>query len=136
MITIKENRGFSLTFENGLTISVMIGSVNYCTGRCRFNNVNSGPRTSESICYPEMHKPNFKDGIYFVESDNAEIAIWDNSNNGRNGRGKWLSFGYDQVEGYVPTEDIGKWIAKVQGAKDLAELQAQIPVVNYEEDPE
>jgi hypothetical protein len=109
MITIKENRGFSLTFENGLTISVMIGTANYCARRDY-----SAPYLSEM---QDQSRGNY------TECHNAEIAIWNKDN-------KWLSIDHDQVTGWVPTEDVVEWINKVKNAKDLAELQAITPYRN------
>lgn len=67
--------GFSLTFENGNTISVQFGLGNYCKNRYR-----SMP-----------------------ESNNAEIAIWDASNN-------WHTFDGDQVKGWCDANEIAEWI--------------------------
>lgn len=113
MIQIKENRGISLIFENGLTISVMIGTANYCARR-DFN----APYRSEMSADTRM-----------VESANAEIAIWNKDD-------KWLTFDNgDTVAGWIPTEEVGQWITKVQSAKDLAELQASIQRL-YDREPD
>ena len=50
------NKGFQLTFENGLTISVQFGKGNYCANR------------------------NKEDDKDFTESPNAEVSIWDKDN--------------------------------------------------------
>ncbi len=89
MITITQNKGFQLTFENGLTISVQIGTGNYCERRQM-----GGPYNSE------MNEE-------VITSSNAEIAIWDNNNN-------WLNFGSDTVKGWVPAEEIGQYIEMVR----------------------
>lgn len=33
MIEINDNKGFQITFENGWTVSVQIGTMNYCDNR-------------------------------------------------------------------------------------------------------
>ena len=82
------NKGFSMVFENGWTISVQFGYGNYCQ-----NN----------------HHPN---GFYFSKnqdvttSEDAEIAIWDNE-------GNWYNFGLDTVKGYCSTNEVAEWIDKV-----------------------
>ena len=65
MIRSTLNKGFSLTFENKLTISVQFGTYNYCERKD-----TSSPYGSEML--------NGKD---IIESIDAEIAIWDENNN-------------------------------------------------------
>ena len=85
MIKSTNNKGFSLSFQNGWTISVQFGYGNYC----------------ENNNHPE--------GFFFskekdvVESNDAEIAIWDSE-------GKWYNFGYDTVKGYCSADEVGEWI--------------------------
>ena len=82
------NKGFSMVFENGWTISVQFGYGNYCQ-----NN-------------------HHLDGFYFsknqdvVTSEDAEIAIWDKN-------GDWYNFGNDTVKGYCSANDVAGWIDKV-----------------------
>ena len=52
-----ENKGFQLTFSNGLTISVQFGKANYCSNRNKENDA------------------------FVTECDNAEVSIWDKDNN-------------------------------------------------------
>ena len=47
MIKITENKGFQMTFNNGLTISCQIGSNNYCDNRSY--NFNYQPERNETI---------------------------------------------------------------------------------------
>lgn len=84
-------RGFQITFDNGLTISVQFGNGNYCE-RGQIDNVN-GQFTSSC----------------------AEVAVF------RKTDGKWLtkeiattidpkSELYDDVVGHVKPNDIAQWI--------------------------
>lgn len=92
------NRGFTLKFENNLTISVQFGTGNYCSRR------NFHGRFGDELKTP------------IIDSVTAEIAIWDKEN-------KWFNFGSDEVKGYVTTDEVAKWIAKVQKAKDLKSIR-------------
>lgn len=84
------NRGFQITFENGWTISVQWGTMNYCENRF-------AGKFDESM--------KVEDGIW--ESSTAEIAIWKDK------------FDYtfedskDIVRGYCTANDVAEWIAKV-----------------------
>lgn len=86
-----------MTFENGLTISVQIGNMNYCSRKSMHSAYNS-----------EMQ-------VDFVESPDAEIAIWDDKDN-------WLDFGADEVKGYVTVDEISHWITWTKVARDLEDL--------------
>ena len=57
LFRITSNHGFHITFENGVTVSVQFGYGNYCANR---NNLNLLDHPYE-----------------LVESENAEVAIWD-----------------------------------------------------------
>jgi len=82
------NKGFQMTFENGWTISVQFGWMNYC------DNQN----------HPDGYQFSEKNDI--VESSDAEIAIWDNN-------GQWYNFNYDTVKGYCSANEVAEWISKV-----------------------
>lgn len=97
MLQSKQNRGFGMTFKNGLTISVMFGVSNYCDRRDY--NADYGN---------EMKVP-------FVESKDAEIAIWDENNT-------WFNFGYDQVKGYLSADEVSDWIMRTASAQSLSDL--------------
>lgn len=87
--------GFTLTFVNGLTISVQFGSGNYCDNR-RFG----------------LGESNIND------CSNAEIAIWNEYDN-------WFDFGGTGsgiVKGWVSTDDVAKWIHAVQSATSLNDI--------------
>jgi len=85
--------GFSMTFVNGLTISVAHGEGNYCDNR-------DGSLSSS----------------WNIESQTAEIAIWDEDDN-------WLNFGLDIVKGWVSADKIAIWINRVRAAESLDQLK-------------
>lgn len=88
MFTSCQNCGFQITFANGWTISVQFGSGNYCVRR-----------SSTAAYQAEMEQP-------IVQSEDAEIAIWDANNN-------WYDFGSDTVKGWVSADEVAEWINKV-----------------------
>jgi hypothetical protein len=91
--SINMAKGFSMTFENGTTISVQFGGGNYCANR-------------EHAMPPNIHAK--------YECPNAEIAIW-------NAKDEWITNkftkhgkGHD-VEGWLNPESVLKainWTAK------------------------
>lgn len=95
MITVNNNKGFKLTFDNGLTISVQIGNGNYCSNQN--SNIN------------EMEQR-------ITESTTAEIAIWNEEN-------KWFTFEGDQVKGWINANEVGIWIDKVRRVKDIKSIK-------------
>lgn len=92
------NKGFRMTFANGMTISVQFGSSNYCSRR----NFDSRPMN-------EMKE-------YIVSSPDAEIAIWD-------AEGNWFDFGYDQVKGFVTPDEVGAWVKAICASMTLDDLR-------------
>lgn len=97
MIRSTMNRGFSMTFENGMTISVQFGTGAYCERKDLLAPI--GNELKEKV----------------VESENAEIGIWDKN-------GEWFNFGYDQVRGWVPADEVAQWIYMVKCAINLDNL--------------
>ena len=92
MIRSTSNKGFSLTFENGWTISVQFGYGNYCDNK---------------------HHPDgwdFSKKQEVTQSSDAEIAIWD-------ANGEWYNFGSDTVKGYCSANEVAEWIEKVSKFK-------------------
>ncbi len=92
MISITDGKGFHLTFENGLGISVQIGIGNYCDNRQK-KQLGSMPT-----------------------STTAEIGIWDKNNDWVT---HWFlpkKRGLDVV-GYVKADEIAKLIKRVQNKK-------------------
>lgn len=81
----QEKPGFSMTFENGWTISVQFHAFAYCERR--------------QLGQAEDKSP--------VESPDAEIAIW-------NSEGDWYNFGSDEVLGYQTPDEVADWITKVK----------------------
>lgn len=94
MIHSTLNKGFQLTFDNGLSISVQFGAGNYCSNRQSSTKYKS-----------ELQQDT-------TSSNNAEIAIW-------NEEGKWFNFGYDTVKGWVSADEVAIWIDKVRRAKNI-----------------
>ena len=99
--------GFQLTFANGLTISVMFRGGNYCEHKeAHFN-----------IAMDNL----LRDG--FHRSKDTEIAIWESTTNGR---GRWISIGYDKVSGWHSTDEVAFIIFAVQSAKNFEDLQSRV----------
>lgn len=94
MLKSTRNKGFQLTFENNLTISVQFGTENYCERRS-VARMDSTMRSDD-----------------IVESKNAEIAIWDE-------QGTWFDFGSDTVNGWLSANEVALWINKVSSATDI-----------------
>jgi hypothetical protein len=95
--------GFQMTFDNGLTISVMFRGGSYCEHKME--------RPTIAMANLEV------DGIH--SSVDAEIGSWDEA-------GTWLDFGGDTVQGYVTTNEVASWIAKITSCKNLADLQRKV----------
>ena len=85
--------GFSMTFANGLTLSVAHGEGNYCDNR------------DGSLS-----------GGWNIDSQTAEIAIWDEDDH-------WINFGLDTVEGWLSADKIAIWISRVRAAESLDQLE-------------
>jgi len=100
------NRGFHMTFDNGLTISVQWGHFNYCE------------RKKEVYITDELRHP-------IVESKDAEIAIWDKS------KDSWLNFGSDTVKGYCTSNEVADWICKASAATSIESLQESMTEKNF-----
>ena len=94
-------KGFHMTFENGLTISVQWGYDNYCNNK------------TYSKGYQEELNVIKEKGLFTGET--AEIAVW-------NAEGKWMNFKYDQVKGWLPPDTIADYIHKVKNAISIDEL--------------
>lgn len=96
MFKSTRNKGFSMTFNNGWTISVQFGPGNYCSNQSRYSSEED-----------EYEAPmNAKDGIWISE-ETAEIAAWDKD-------GNWYSFGQDTVIGWINADEVAEWIIKVK----------------------
>jgi hypothetical protein len=94
--------GFQMTFANGITVSVMFRSGNYCEHR-----YDAFGSDLKEIGDNGHHK-----------SADAEIAIWQDE--------IWLDFGCDTVAGYLSADEVAGWIARASTAKDIQALQAEV----------
>ena len=99
------NRGFHMTFNNGITISVQFGRGNYCERR--------------DGSYDAYNKSDANTPI--VVSKNAEIAIWHKDSD------TWFTFDSrdwnDQVKGWVSVQEVAEWISYIKHARDLNHLR-------------
>ena len=111
MFTSTRNHGFQMEFNNKITISVQFGAGNYCERK----NVNTSYRGDMDGNSP------------LVQSNDAEIAIWDSE-------GKWFSFfNDDKVKGYVDTDEVAKWIEICSSATDLDDVKRLSKLTNNKE---
>lgn len=99
MFKITNGKGVQMTFENGLTISVQFGAGNYCD-----NRNNSIYEESQKTC-----------GQSIIESNTAEIAIWNNE-------GDWITNkftdrGDGTVAGWLVTDEVFEIMEKVKNYK-------------------
>jgi len=97
---VTQNKGFQMTFKNGLTISVQWGVTNYCERRSFDAKDFFSERRLDNVC-----------------SKDSEIAIWDKND-------RWFNFGSDNVKGFCSSDEVAEWIAKVQMASSLDDLVA------------
>jgi hypothetical protein len=94
------NRGFQLTFENGITVSVQFGTGNYCSRR------SLAPTAT----------PHGDLANRTVESADAEIAIWHKDSD------IWFDFGSDQVKGWCTPNEVAMWITRASIAESIESL--------------
>ena len=90
--------GFAMTFQNGWTVSVQFGVMNYGSNRHK--------KITESPNYTNTDDP--------WGSRTAEIAAWNGD--------EWYAFGEDTVQGYCTTNAVAAFIHKVEAfpARQLA----------------
>ena len=100
MLKSTKNKGFSLTFKNGITISVQFGSGNYCERKNLHSHYGS-----------EM----LNDTGGIIESSDAEIAIWDEDDN-------WFNFGSDTVRGWCSANEVARWIYIASTSNNIDEI--------------
>ena len=96
------NKGFRMKFDNGFSISVQWGSMNYCERRN----------------YSDDYKSEMKEN--FIESRDAEIAVID-SEGGMLGIDE-----HDSVIGWCSAEEVAKYIAIVSSAETRNEIITKI----------
>jgi hypothetical protein len=99
MFKTNQNKGFTMTFKNGITISVQFGAGNYCEQSKKHRGIEQMQMDS-------------------VESKTAEIAIWDKE-------GAWFSFGHDTVKGWVEADEVATWIILCTAATSLDDLKTR-----------
>jgi len=88
MLTASDNKGFSITFENGNTVSVQWGPGNYCN-----------PEHSDGRNAP--HDAPMKTRTW--KAQNAEVAAWDSE-------GAWHQFEHDSVDGWLTADEVAAFI--------------------------
>ena len=99
-----QNKGFTMNFENGLSISVQWGTENYCEKKSF--NTDKDP-TKER----------------YWESINAEIAVFED--------GRMLPIGGDdQVIGWCSADEVAKVIKIVSSTTDLDKMKSKIKKLN------
>ena len=98
MMKITQNKGFQMTFDNGLTISCQMGHSNYCNNR----DFSKGFQA-------EMDQP-------ITQCENCEVAIWNEHDEWITGK-IFTEIGMesteDMVAGWVDTMTVAKLIAYV-----------------------
>ena len=96
---ITEGKGFQMSFENGLTISVQFGYGNYCANK----NEPTNRHSANTECY------------------DAEIAIFPTKDKGP----AWLTNKFlpkkrgEDVVGWIKPDEVAKLIGRVQRSKIL-----------------
>ena len=108
MFTTTYNKGFQMTFKNGLTISVQWGINNYCDRR--------------DLTKSFKHDMNAE----WNESPNAEIAVWDKDN---------TTFDFtsnDWVRGWVGADEVADWIHITKSASNLSDMRERVNELNLE----
>ena len=96
-LAITQGKGFGLSFDNGYTLSVQIGTMNYCD-----NYIGMGYPTqdeSEQVVSTTCEMA--------IIDKNGDLIVWPD------GSGE----SYDTVGGYIPIADLPKWIAYVSAIK-------------------
>jgi hypothetical protein len=98
MFSITQNKGFHITFANGITISVQWGPGNYCDNR---------DMSFKSMIFTDSGQP-------AAPSPTAEIALWDKSRRWitkRANRALRRPATNNDVIGYLSPEEVARFIA-------------------------
>jgi hypothetical protein len=103
--TITNGKGFQMEFKSGYTLSVQWGVGNYCDNR-------------------DVGQYNSEKKSDFYSSTTAEIAVWKTSKDGESRTGLMKISPYDQVIGWLSTDDVAHWIAKVSNATCDEDIEA------------
>lgn len=80
--------GFQMKFENGWTVSVMFGCMNYCNNRYSYGHDFNRSVSNECV--------------------NAEVAAWD-----KNGNWYWFDE-HQNVKGWVAPDEVADFIQQVK----------------------
>lgn len=122
MITSKHNHGFGLKFDNGLSISVMFGALNYCSRRLLREERNG---KSLQDLYDEDKNTDV------VRSSTAEIYVCSAEKDAvlekHGDTPEWDS----PIKGWVDADEVADVITLAKNAKDLADFQAQYDKLMY-----
>jgi len=101
-----QNKGFRMKFDNGFSISVQWGSMNYCERRN----------------YNDDYKSEMKEN--HIKSADAEIAVIDS-------KGGMLAIGeHDTVIGWLSTDKVSKVISIVSSSTTENEIKIKIKSLN------
>ena len=108
-----QNKGFSIKFENGFSISVQWGTVNYCEKK------NIGAEYGD-----EMKKPTW-------ESTSAEIAVFKGSDSTHPGGSEIIEIGdHDAVIGWLSPDKVARALAIVSSSTTENEIKTKIKSLN------
>ena len=101
-----ENKGCGITFQNGFTISIQWGTMNYCEKQNLGVDLGNEMKTRR------------------WESSNAEIAVFNKSEG-------FVPLGEnDTVIGWVSTDNVAKCISIVQSSTTEKEIETKIKALN------
>jgi len=88
MLSATGNKGFQMAFENGNTVSVQWGPMNYCDPTDERGRSAPMSAPMESDCWG---------------AKSVEVAAWDSD-------GNWHNFGGDTVRGWLTAEEVADFI--------------------------
>ena len=108
-----QNKGFLIKFDNGFSISVQWGTINYCEKKNLVSEFDD-----------EMKKP-------LWESSDAEIAVFKGSDSTHPGGSEIIEIGeHDAVIGWLSPEKVSKVISIVSSSKTENEIKTKIKSLN------
>ena len=94
-LSITNGKGFAITCDNGVLVSVQFGTGNYCDAREAGRSLMNGGNPYASAAVSNH------------QCENAEIAVIFAD-------GKWHNWGYDDVVGYVAADEVARLIGYCQ----------------------
>ena len=113
MFKICQGKGFHMTFENGWTISVQWGPMNYCDNR--YNE-----QEDRDLFLNQVNT--FK----ALQSKDAEIMAWDKDHN------PYPFSDYDDVKGCLSADEVAKAIALISSFP--ADKKGKSALLNFTEE--